>query len=71
LLHQVGVIETYGHEPYNAPKNTGACNKFYRACSLIPLCASSHEDRIEMFNEMVERDLTPTEKVMEDGGGND
>lgn len=71
LLHQTSVIETYGHAPYDAPKNTGACNKYYRACSLIPLCASAREDRIEMFNEMIERDLTPTEKAMEDGGGND
>jgi hypothetical protein len=71
LLHQVGVIQTYGHAPYDAPKNTGACNKYYRPCSFIPLCASAHEDRKEMFDEMVERDLTPTEKAMEDGGGND
>lgn len=71
LLHQVSVINTYKHEPWNAPKNTGACNKFYRACSFIPLCASEREDREQMFSEMVERDLTPTEKAMEEGGGND
>lgn len=66
VLHQTQVIETHAREPYNAPKNTGACNKWYRACMFIPLCASEGEERVQMFDEMVARDLTPTEKAMED-----
>lgn len=66
VFHSVQMIELYRDEPYSAPKNTGACNKYFRPCSLIPLCSSDMESRLEMYGEMVERDLTPTEKAMED-----
>lgn len=65
-LHTKQIIDVYGNDPANAPKNTGACNKYFRPCSLIPLCASGGEDRTEMYDEMVQRDLTPTEKTMEE-----
>ena len=67
LLHNVQIIETYGNDPVNAPKYTGACNKYFRACSLIPLCASDEEEKSEMVKLMVDRTLSPTEKALKDG----
>ena len=66
MLHLTQVIETYGHDPVNAPKHTGACNKYFRPCSLIPLCASPDEDREFMLDNMVTRDASPTEEALDD-----
>lgn len=70
ILHLVQVIEIYGNEPWNAPKHTGACNKYFRACSLIPLCAAPREDQQEYYDMMVERQLSPTEEAL-DGKGDE
>ena len=67
MLHLVQIIDMYGKDPLTAPKHTGACNKYFRACSLVPLCASDMETRREYFDMMEDRDLTPTEQAMEDG----
>lgn len=67
LLHITQVIDIYGGDPLTAPKHTGACNKYFRACSLVPLCASNEETRREFFDMMEQRELSPTEKAM-DGG---
>lgn len=66
MLHIVQLIELYGDDPLNAPQNTGACNNYFRACSLVPLCASDDETKQEFFDMMEERALTPTEQAMED-----
>jgi hypothetical protein len=70
ILSQLEIIDAYGNDPMNAPKYTSACNKWFRACSLIPLCASCGEDRQDMWDMMVERQPTPTEIAME-GKGDD
>ena len=66
VYEQVQKIDLYGDDPLSAPKYTSACNKYFRPCSLIPLCASDEETRREYFEMMNERDLTPTEKAMSD-----
>lgn len=66
VLHQVQLIDKYKDDPLSAPKNTGACNKYFRPCSLIPLCASDMAAREEYFEMMDERDPSPTEKAMSD-----
>jgi hypothetical protein len=66
VLHMKQMIDTYGGDAVYAPKYTGACNKYFRACSLIPLCASDEEDKAEMVEMMVDRALTPTEEAMQD-----
>lgn len=66
VLHIVQIIDMYGDDPVMAPKYTGACNKYFRPCSLIPLCASDEEDRRDYFDMMADRELSPTEKAMED-----
>lgn len=65
ILYLAQVVQMYKTKPTEAPKNTGACNKYFRACPLIPLCASDTQERAEMFDEMVEREPSPSEKAME------
>jgi len=67
LLHLAQVVAMHKTKPTEAPKHTGACNKYFRACPLIPLCASDTAERLEMFDEMIEREPSPTEKAMQDG----
>lgn len=65
VLNIVQTVELYKSNPLAAPKHTGACNKYFRPCSLIPLCASPSEERAEMFVDMVERTPSPSERAME------
>lgn len=66
ILHLVQIIDEYGDDPVMAPKHTGACNKYFRACPLVPLCASDLETRREFFEMMEDREPTPTEQAMGD-----
>ena len=66
ILHLVQMIDMYGDDPANAPKYTSACNNYFRACSLIPLCASDAETRAEFFDMMDKRELSPTEEALND-----
>lgn len=65
MLYNVQVIDEYGSDPLTAPQHTGACNKYFRACSLVPLCASDMETRREFFDMMEQRELSPTEEAIE------
>ena len=65
------LVERYGDDPITAPQFTHACNRYFRPCSLIDLCAASPEDREEIYhNSMIEAPLTPSqEAVLGDGPG--
>lgn len=66
VLHITQVIDLFGDRPLDAPKYTNACSNYFRPCSLIPLCASDAETRQEFYDMMDARELTPTERAMED-----
>lgn len=65
MLHIAQVVDTYADDPLNAPKNTSACYNYFRLCSLLPMCASDTEDREAFYNELIERDQTPTERALD------
>jgi len=50
-------IDKYEGDPTNAPMFTHSCSRYFRSCSLIPLCTETRERRKHIFdNEMqVER----------------
>lgn len=66
LLFNVQLIDEFGDDPVLAPKNTNACNNYFRMCTLMPLCASDLETRREYFDMMVERAPSPTEEALKD-----
>lgn len=69
LLHTTLLHEQYKDDPTNAPMYTHSCNRYFRPCSYIPLCATNPDDRVSMFEEMEEQEWSPlhtTEGVADD-----
>lgn len=53
VQHTLTIIDMYESDPTNAPMYTHSCNRYFRSCSLIPLCCESKEQRKHIFdNEM-------------------
>jgi hypothetical protein len=59
FLYSVRVYETYRNDPTNAPKFTHSCNRYFRACSLIPFCTADDEEQQLALSEMVHHEWTP------------
>jgi len=54
VMHTLNVIKTYADDPTNAPMYTHSCNRYFRACSFIPLCTETREQRLHIYNnEMI------------------
>lgn len=52
VAHTAHLHQRYSVDPTNAPMYTHSCNRYFRPCSFIPLCATEPEERVHMFNEM-------------------
>lgn len=59
LLHTVLLHEEYKDNATNAPMYTHSCNRYFRPCSFIPLCATEPDERVEMFNDMAVQEWNP------------
>lgn len=46
-------------EPLRAPRYYHSCNRYFRPCSFIPLCASDDEEQERILEEMVEDEWNP------------
>lgn len=47
-------------QPLQAPMYTGSCNRYFRPCSFVPLCASrDNEEQEEMMDMMVKEEWSP------------
>lgn len=62
VLHTAQITAPYVATPWNAPKYTHSCNRYFRPCSLIPFCDSPIEDRKEMLEEMAIEEWSPLEE---------
>lgn len=63
-LHTVEGYEEYENNPYDAPKYTHSCNRYFRPCSLLPFCDSERSDQEQTIKEMVIDEWSPLhEKV--------
>lgn len=52
FFHTTETWERYKDDPLNAPEYTHSCNRYFRSCSFLPLCAVHGEDRQQVFEEM-------------------
>jgi hypothetical protein len=59
LLHTTLLHEQFKDRPTDAPMYTHSCNRYFRPCSFIPLCATEPEERVNMFNDMAEDEWSP------------
>ena len=63
VTHTLLVIDNYESDPTNAPMYTHSCNRYFRSCSLIPLCVETRERRKHIFdNEMETSRWSPLEQ---------
>jgi|SRR5262245_26047568 len=62
LSHTRILLEMYKGDPINAPMYTHSCNRYFRACSFIPLCTETEERRKHIYEkEMVSERYSPLE----------
>lgn len=54
----------YGYE--GAPRFTHSCNRYFRACALLPFCADNAAGRVAAYDEMVPVDPSPSERAVLD-----
>ena len=56
----LAIIGDYKDDPWNATMYTHSCNRYFRACSFIPLCVETQDMRKHIFErEMVEERWNP------------
>lgn len=67
FYHTVQLHDNHVNDPVTAPQYTHSCNRYFRPCSFIPLCASPPDERQEMIDEMIEDEWNPL--THEEGSG--
>lgn len=59
------IVAQYKDNPTDAPQFTHSCNRYFRACSFVQLCAADPETREDIFhNSMIEAPLSPSQQVV-------
>jgi hypothetical protein len=69
LVHTITMARQYKDNPYDAPKYTHSCNRYFRPCSFIPFCDASAEEQRIIVTEMVDDEWSPLAKTVLDGIG--
>jgi hypothetical protein len=63
FLHTALLDQQYKDDPFNAPKYTHSCNRYFRPCSMIPFCDSEDEEQQGMVIEMYTDEWSPLHDV--------
>jgi hypothetical protein len=62
----------YKDNPYDAPKYTHSCNRYFRPCAFIPFCDADDEEQHTIVQEMETDEWSPLEgRAVIDGIGNE
>lgn len=68
VQNTLDIVSHWGESPVMAPTFSHSCNRYFRPCPLIAMCASSPEDRLVMFeDEMKVEKWDPLAESIEDG----
>lgn len=70
LVHTIAMAEQYKDNPYDAPRYTHSCNRYFQPCSFIPFCDSDPEEQRIIVSEMEIDEWSPLARVVLDGVGN-
>ena len=66
IMHTLAVIDQWKDDPTNAPMYTHSCNRYFRACSFIPLCTETREQRKHIYdNEMIVERWSPIAETID------
>jgi hypothetical protein len=71
LVHTVEMTRKYANDPYNAPKFTHSCSRYFRPCIFVPFCVADDEEQKLIVSELVFDEWTPLDKPLLDGIGNE
>lgn len=71
LSHTVLLTRVWANDPIHAPKYTHSCNRYFRACMLIPYCDGDDEEQRRILEEMVVDEWSPLNKPILDGVGDE
>jgi hypothetical protein len=71
LIHTVRLAEQYTNNPFDAPKYTHSCSRYFRPCSFIPFCDADDEEQHRIVNDMALDEWSPLDKPILDGIGNE
>ena len=63
VVHTVLLEQEYRDRPLDAPQYTHSCNRYFRACSFIPLCDAPRDEQEMLFKEMDVQEWSPLHKV--------
>ena len=64
LLHTTSMIENNIKNPLSAPMYTHSCNRYFRACSFLPLCTANKEEREKILEEMTTDEWSPLNETI-------
>lgn len=59
LDHTIALDEQYTNNPYDAPRYTHSCNRYFRPCAFIPFCDAGTDEQHEIVAEMVHDEWSP------------
>lgn len=59
------MVERYEAEPLTAPKFTHSCSRYFRSCAFIDMCAAEPNDQQDIYEGLVEAELTPSQKAVQ------
>lgn len=62
FLHTVLLHDQYKDKPTDAPMYTHSCNRYFRPCSFIGLCATPPDERQAVFDQMAVDEWSPLAK---------
>lgn len=59
LEYTIDIHDQYVNTPLSAPKHTHSCNRYFRPCSFIPICASDVTEQEDYYNSMETQEWSP------------
>ena len=69
LVHTISLARQYKDDPYNSPRYTHSCSRYFRPCAFISFCDADDEEQHSIINEMPVSEWTPLAKpIIEDTG---
>lgn len=71
LVHTIQLARQYKDNPYDAPKYTHSCNRYFRPCSFIPFCDADPIEQRTIVSEMETDVWSPLATPVVDGIGNE
>ena len=70
VFHGAELAEQFKGDIEMAPRYTHSCDRYFRACSMLPFCTDTPEGRQQQLKEMVETELSPSEQAVIDSWRN-